>query len=185
MARDISSPMLASLTSNEIRPGFLADLEFHSETAHVWTGAGTLVWNGNNYLGVGSLGKIGAVTEGSTVGAEGTTISLSGIDQVLLAESLNDIQLGAPATIWFVLFDQNLNILGTPYPLYVGTVDQPQIEMGTEEMTISLKLENRMVNLQRANLRRYTSADQQLYFPTDCAFNWVEILGDQALKFSP
>ena len=52
-------------------------------------------------------------------------------------------------------------------------------------MTIALKLENRLVNLQRANMRRYTAADQNLYYPGDTAFNWVEILNDQALKWAP
>lgn len=184
MSRDISSPMLSSLTSNLIRPGFLVDIGFRSVTEHVWTGSGSIVWNGNTYKGVGSLGKIGAISEGSSVSADGTTISLSGIDPALLSESMTDIQLGAPATVWFALFDQNLNILGTPYPLFVGTVDQPQLDIGLEDLTIALKLENKLVNLQRANMRRYTAADQNLYYPGDTAFNWVEILNDQALLWA-
>jgi len=185
MSRDISSPMLASLQSNLIRPAFLADIQFRSMTSHVWTGPCPITWNGHTYSGIGSLGKISAVSEGSSVQAEGMSVTLSGIDPTLLSESMTDIQLGAPATVWFALFDQNLNVLGTPYPLFVGQVDQPQLDIGLEELAITLKLENRMVNLQRANMRRLTSADQNLYYPGDTAFNWVEILNDQALLWAP
>jgi hypothetical protein len=176
--------MLASLTSNRIVPGFLADIVFRSGEQHVWTGPCDLVWNGNAYRGVGVLGKIGGIVEGTTVSADGSSVSLSGIDPALLSESLSDVQLGAPATIWFALFDAALNVLGTPYPLFVGTVDQPVIQLGVEDLTITLKLENRLINLQRAGMRRYTAADQNLYYPDDTFFDWVDILNDQALKWT-
>jgi hypothetical protein len=176
--------MLASLVSETIRPGFLASIGFHTATEYIWSGLGNLVYAGNTYKGVGSLGKIGSVSESTEVRAIGTTVTLSGIDPALLSECLNDIQLGAPAAIYFALFDAALNILGTPYPLFIGTVDQPVIQIGVKEMSISLKLENKLANLQRANMRRYTAADQRLYYPNDTAFNWVEILNDLALKWS-
>ena len=176
--------MLASLVSETIRPGFLASIAFHTAVEYIWSGLGALVYAGNTYRGVGSLGKIGSISEATDVRAIGTTVTLSAIDPALLSECLNDIQLGAPAAIYFALFDAALNILGTPYPLFIGTVDQPVIQIGINEMAISLKLENKLANLQRANMRRYTAADQRLYYPNDTAFNWVELLNDLALKWS-
>ena len=184
MPRDISSPMLASLTTNIIRPGFLARIQFRTATEYIWTGVGNLSYAGNVYRGVGSLGKVGSISEATDVRAIGTTVTLSAIDPALLSECLNDIQLGAPAAVYFALFDAALNILGVPYPLFIGTVDQPVIQIGINEMAISLKLENKLANLQRANMRRYTAADQRIYFPNDTAFNWVELLNDLALKWS-
>lgn len=184
MPRDASSPMLAALTGSQISIGFLLDIVFTTGQQFVWSGAGNLVYNGNTYLGVGAMGKVGPFSEGSGVSADGTTVSLSGIDPALLSACLEDIRLGAPSTVYFALFDQNLNILGTPYPIFVGTVDQPVLQIGPDALTIQLKLENRLTNLQRANMRRYTSADQNLYYPGDSAFNWVEILNDQALLWN-
>jgi hypothetical protein len=185
MTRNVSSPMLSSLLGSPVRPGFLAALTFRSTTEYVWTGLGNLVYGGNTYRGIGSLGKIGAVAESTELRADGTTVTLSGIDPGLLAESLTDIQIGAPAAIYFAAFDQTMAIVGTPYPLFVGTVDQPVVQIGLDEMAISLKLENKLANLQRANMRRYTAADQGLYFPNDTAFVFVELLNDQALKWTP
>jgi hypothetical protein len=183
LPRNISAPMLASLISSPIRPGFLAMLTFRTVTEYVWSGLGNLVYGGNTYRGVGSLGRIGSISEATEVRAIGTSVTLSAIDPALLAECLNDIQLGAPAKIYFALFDEALNIIGSPYPLFVGTVDQPVIQIGIDQMAITLKLENKLANLQRANMRRYTAADQGLKHPTDTAFNWVEILNDLALKW--
>jgi hypothetical protein len=185
VTRNVSSPMLSSLTGSPIRPGFLAALTFRSTTEYVWTGVGNLVYGGNTYRGVGSMGKIGSISESTELRADGAAVTLSGIDPALLAESLTDIQIGAPASIYFALFDNALNIIGTPYPLFVGTVDQPVVQIGIDKLQISLKLENKLANLQRANMRRYTSADQGLYFPADTAFNFVELLNDQALKWTP
>lgn len=184
MSRDISTAMLAPLLSNEIRPCFLACIAFKSETIYCWTGAGTITYNGHSYLGVGDFGKIGQVSEGTDVQSYGATISLSGIDPTILTECLDDIQLGAPVTIDFALLDSNGNIYGIPCPLFVGTVDKPTISMGVEDISITLALENRMADLQRASQRRYTAADQQTYYPTDTGFNWVEMLNDLALKWA-
>ncbi len=184
MPREISSPMLASLTSIAIRPVFMAAITFKSMVEYVWTGVGNLVYAGNTYKGVGEFGHYGGATEGSDVHAYGTTITLSGIDPTLLNECMTDIQLGAPAVIYFALLDSNGAILGTPYPAFSGVVDRPVITPGLEEISISLSLETKMANMMRANMRRYTAADQNLYYPGDTAFNWVEILNDQALLWN-
>lgn len=181
MARDINSSMLTAMQSNAIRPAFAAIITFKSETCYIWTGVGNLVFGGNTYLGIGDFGKLGSVVESSDVQAYGTSVTLSGIDPSLLAESMTDIQMGAPATIYFILLDGNGSIIGVPYPLYTGTVDKPNITIGTKTLSISLAIENRLSNLQRANMRRYTSGDQQLYHPDDSGFHYVEALNDVAL----
>lgn len=182
--RNLSAPMLAGVTASPIYPAVLVMLTFTSGVQYVWTGAGPLLWNGNTYQGVGDLGKIGAISEGSEVGAEGTSVGLSGIDPTLLSDCMTDIQVGAPAAIYFALVDSTLTIIGTPYPLFVGCVDQPVLDISLDSLAIMLKLESRMANLQRANMRRYTSADQQLYYPNDSFFAFVEQLNDEALLWS-
>jgi hypothetical protein len=183
MSRNLGTPMIASITSNgPIGLALLVDLTLADHVEYVWSGVGTLGWNGHNYLGVGSLGAIGDVKEGVDVKAEGTSISLSGIDPVLLNDCLNDIKLGAPVTVWFGVFQAG-GLVGSPYPLFVGTVDQPVIPMGVDSITIELKLENRMINHQRPTMRRYTSSDQQYYYADDIGFHWVEQLSDIALRW--
>jgi hypothetical protein len=174
--------MIVGITSNAIQPCILVDLTLVSGTYHVWSGVGSLTVGATVYLGLGSLGSIGDVSEGIDVRADGTSITLSGIDPAIMADCLSDIQLGAPATVWFALFSDGA-IVGTPYPLYVGTVDKPTIPISTESISITLNLENRMLNLQRPTMRRYDAGDQNYYYPGDSGFNWVQILNDTALQW--
>lgn len=181
MSRALDSSLSAALSSGLIIPVLLVDIAFKSSTQYIWSGVGTLAYNTHNYIGVGSLGKMGSVQEGVDVRADGTSITLSGIDPVLLNDCMTDIKPGAPATIYLGLLTQNGVLIGTPYKLYVGTVDQPKVSIGADTISITVALENRMVDLSRPSMRRYTSADQRLYHPQDSAFAFVEQLNDLAL----
>lgn len=100
----------------------------------------------------------------------------------LLYEALNDVRLGGPVKIWYGLM-ANGALVGTPYLIFKGTVDKPSVKVDDKSASITLACENRLVDLQRANQRRYTAADQKLAYPTDMAFNWVETLNDIALRW--
>jgi hypothetical protein len=93
MSRNLDPTFSAALSSGLICPVIMVMLTFKSQTMYIWSGVGTLVYGGNSYIGVGSLGKIGDITEGVTVQAHGTVVKLSGIDKTLFAECLTDIQL--------------------------------------------------------------------------------------------
>lgn len=182
MSRNIDPSFAAALSSGLIQPFFMAQLTFNSQTEYVWTGAGNLVYNSQTYLGVGSFAKIGAIQEGTDVQAYGTSVTLSGIDPILLAECMNDIKPGAPAKLWFGGLSNGL-IVGVPYLLFSGTMDQPSVSVGVDTISINLALESRMMNLSIPSNRRYTSADQRLQYPTDTGFSWVEQLNDLALSW--
>jgi hypothetical protein len=180
MGRNLDSTFAAHLNDGVILPVRLVQIVFRSQTVYAWSGPGPLVWNGNTFLGVGSLGKISPIQEGVGVQASGCTVELSGIDPILFNECMTDIQLGATARIWKGQW-QNGALLGTPYQIFRGQVDQPHVHFDPDDMTISLALESRIVNLQRASGRRYTSADQRLQYPTDNGFSWIPQLNDLAL----
>lgn len=99
----------------------------------------------------------------------------------LIYEAMNDVRIGGAAKIWYGLWS-NGAFIGTPYLAFSGTVDKPTVNTSASSTSITLALENRLINLQRANQRRYTAADQHLAYPSDLAFNWVELLNDMSLK---
>jgi hypothetical protein len=183
MSRNIDSTMASHLNDSVLYPAVLVEIHFRSQVSYAWSGAGPLLWNGKTFLGVGSLALLGSVSESSTVQADGTTIGLSGIDPTLRAECLTDIRQGAAAKKWLALFDANGTLLGTPYLYFSGQVDKPSFSVGGEKMEVSLTLENRMINGQRANMRRYCSADQALDYPLDSGFDWVEAENEIALRW--
>ena len=157
MARDLDTLLAAALLNASVRPLILVQLTFASQICYVHSGVGTFVWDGMSFLGVGSLGP------------------------TLCGECMADIQLGAPAKIWIALLAGGTTLIGAPYLWFSGAVDKPVFSTGGDTMTIALALENKLINLARPSMRRYTSADQRLEYPTDTAFSWVEQLNDQAL----
>lgn len=180
--RSIDTNLAAALSSGTCRPFFMATLQFKTSIQKVWTGVGNLVVSGQTFVGVGSFAEVGAITEGTDVEAKGTYLKLSGIDPVLLGESLNDIQTGLQALVWLGALDANGVVIGTPYQVFSGIIDRPTVEMGVDTVAITLNLEGKVIDFSRASNRKYTSADQRAVYPHDSGFDWVEQLNNIALK---
>lgn len=183
MPRSLDPLMKARMPDPVVTPAILAALQFRSKWEYVWSGVGPLAWNGKTWLGVGSLGKIAPVSEGTEVKADGTSLTLSGIDIDLLGESMTDVRVGGAAKLYLGLLDSSLGFYGTPYLFFKGQMDPPKVDLGAQKIAITVPLESRIVNLGRANCRRYTDADQRMTHPTDSAFKWVEQLNDIALRW--
>lgn len=177
MSRTMDSTMQAALASNYLRLAIFAQLQFVSSTEYVWSGRGSINWNGETWQGVGDLGAISAISEDSSLTAQGLTISLSGIDPTLLTEALTEIQQGLPAQLWLVLADEQCNPIDSIL-CYAGRMDQPTIDEGTDTATISIAIENRLSDLQRAQFRRLTDQDQRLKYPNDDGFRFINQLQD-------
>ena len=185
--RNLDSGLSAALAAKVLYPAILCMLTFRSATRYIWSGVGTLQYAGNSFTGVGSMGTVAAIREGTTVEAQGTQVTLSGIDPVYLSESLTDIRMGAPAKIWIAALTAQGQMVAA-YQAFAGQVDKPSVAVNTDDsgkktVSISLALENRLVNLSRASNRRYTNADQRRYYPDDTAFSKVEELNDEALRW--
>src|SRR4051812_14384676 len=101
--RVLPQQFIEAVTSGVVMPAILVDLTFVSGPQYVWSGVGPFEFNGNTYTGAGTLGSIGPIVESITLQADGTTVSLSGIDPGLYADCMADIQTGLPATIWFCI----------------------------------------------------------------------------------
>lgn len=182
MSRNLDPSMKSGLPAAVIIPIHMVMLQFRTATKWLWSGPGDLVYGGNTYQGVGSLGKVGDTSEGVEINAEATSVSLSGIDAALLGESLADIRSGGAAKLWIALLRPDMSIRGVPYLRFRGSVDVPTVVPDQEKITIAIALEDRMVNQGRATNTKYTAADQRRLYPNDTAFNSVELLNDASFK---
>jgi hypothetical protein len=185
MPRQLDPTFAAALESGFFMPFFALEITFISKTFYLWSGPYPLTFNGQTWQGTADLGTVSSVTEKTSVEAVGSTVTLSGVDQSILEESLDDVQLGAPAIIYFGAIDPSTGqALGSPCTLFSGLVDKPTVVYGPDtKCSISVNLESWLIRLSAGSMRRYTSADQRLRFPTDTLFGWVETLNDLSLKF--
>ena len=173
MPRNLTTGMLSALTSPGFSPAFFVSLTFSTGTAYLWSGVGTISWNGQSWLGLGSLLSVGLSEDGSTIEARGMSITLSGIDSTLLSDCLNDIQLGLPATIWLAAMSGGAPV-ANPFILWSGAMDRPTVEISADTAKITLNLENLLVSMNVPVDRRYTQVDQQELYPGDDGLNFAQ-----------
>jgi hypothetical protein len=139
----------------------------------VWSGVGQITWNRQVWTGIGTLGSISTIEEGSTVAAKGITLTLSGIDASLLNDVMTEFQVGLPVSVTLGVFDTNNALIADPVCCFSGRMDQPTIDVTGTLATIAINCENRLVEMNVAVDRRYTDEDQQMDYPGDLGFQFV------------
>ena len=172
MSRDISAGVQSAISATEVQPIILFEGSFASGTVYVWSGYGDLVWDGDTYLGVGTLGAISNVSEASEISAKGITVSMSGIPSSLISLVLGDVRQGAVGKVHMGFLNSSGVVIDDPILMFEGKLDVPSIQEGGDTSTITLSYESRLIDLQRAREVRYTNEDQLRAFPGDlgCAF---------------
>ena len=63
--------------------------------------------------------------------------------------------------------------------IFSGYMDQMNIVDGGETSTIELMVENRLIDLERARVARFTSGYQKSIYPGDLGLDFVEDLQDK------
>jgi hypothetical protein len=169
----MSSEFSEAIASQIIRPAIFVEANFTSGPIYVWSGIGTISWDGKDWLGLGSLGSISTIEEGSDIQAKGITLTLSGIDTSLLGGVLTEFQVGLPVLVYLGMFDADGDLIADPIVSWAGRTDQPTIEMDGTSATISINCENRLVEMNVSSERRYTNEDQRRDHPDDRGFEFV------------
>ena len=178
----LSPHAAASATSPVAAPVVLVELDFASGPFRAWTGLGQLHWAGKVFEGVGSIGAVGEVEETVELRAVRLTLALSPVPQEVVDIALAERSFRLrPARLWGALLDAEGAFVADPFPLWAGLMDTMQVVDGAEPR-ISLTCESRLVDLERAEVRRYTDADQQAEYPGDRFFEFVPALQEAEIR---
>lgn len=182
MSRDLPAALALEVVKGELHPILLVEIGTADPAAPVrcWSGLGNLVWNGMTFIGTGLLGKISPLEETSDLKASGVVFELSGVPSAMLSVALSSIRQARAAKIWFCAL-QGRELVGEPYLIHRSLTDVPEIADEGDTVTIRISAENRLIDLERARLRRYTSEDQARTDPDDLGFEYVPSLQDAQL----
>ena len=203
MSRDLTPSTIENLSEDIVYPFFATELRFDgNNTIRMWTGQGTLVLSdGTEWVGLGQLLDISAIEETSEMAVKGATITLSGIPQTLLSLALAEPYQGRVCNIYFGTFSQgsllqesssyillqdgsriNLETTDKGFnELFSGYMDQMNIEESADTCTISLAVENKLVDLERARTARFTSGYQKSIYAGDLGLDFIEDLQDKSI----
>jgi hypothetical protein len=81
--------------------------------------------------------------------------------------------VGLPVSVTLGVFDTNNALIADPVCCFSGRMDQPTIDVTGTLATIAINCENRLVEMNVAVDRRYTDEDQQMDYPGDLGFQFV------------
>lgn len=179
----IDPNLLTQFAAAQVGLIFLFEGHFLTSSLYLWTGIGQLSWNGQTWQGAGELIGFSAVKETSDLQAAGVTIQLAGQSQETVALALSELRQGQKVNAYIGSYQwwPGPGLLSTPYCFFQGRVDVPVIDDGADTATVSLQLENRLVDFERERVRYYDPATQHIYYPGDRGFDYVAGLQDQKI----
>ena len=204
MSRDLATDIIDALDDDVIYPFFAIELLFDGDnTLRLWTGLGTLNYNSQEWVGTGTLLNISTVEEASEIAVKGATVTLSGIPSSVISLALSQPYQGRVCNLYFGMFTVNkllqqsddyiLMQTGASILLqtdqtsisniFSGYMDQMNILETPSTSTIELVVENRLIDLQRARIARFTSEYQKSLYPTDLGLDFVEDLQDKDISW--
>ncbi len=186
MARSLHSDFTTAVQAGEINPVLLVKINTTGGDVLVWTGIGNLVYDGDTYVGVGTLGGVSPVDEKTDLTATGVTFTLSGIPSALVSTALGQVQHGRSCQLFLALLNTSTSaIINNPYELFSGFTDVTILTEQAETASITIQSENRLIDLERPRIRRYTDEDQKSDSAnaTDVGFEFVQGLQDKVIMF--
>jgi hypothetical protein len=177
-ARDLTPSMLTEIVADEVRPILLFEGQFASGYVRLWTGFGSVSWDGKTWTGAGHLIGVSEIAETSDIVAAGITVSFSGVDPSLVSAAISEARQGMPGKIWVGLLDDTGAIIADPYLAFTGRLDVPEISDGENQCTITIAYESRLIDLNRTREWRYTHESQQVLYPGDLGLEYVAAIQD-------
>lgn len=177
MPRNLTSGMLAAITSSSFTPALFVMITFDSGPVYIWSGLGSLTTSAVTgtsvtFTGLGRLLAVEQVEEGTTADARGIVIHLSGIDTTLLSDVLTEQNLGLPVVVWLAAMSGGAPVVSPPI-IFAGATDQPEIKIGPDTSTISLNVETLLAILDNPCDRRLNPQDQAMNWPGDVGLQFV------------
>ena len=181
MARDITAAVEAESQKPVVHPVLFAELDFSSGFVRAHSALGDLQVDGNTFTGLGELGTVSPVTEGSDLSANGITLGLSGVNLANVSIALGEDYQGRSAKLWVGFLDiDTLALIADPAGPWAYRMDVMEVTLG-QSAVITLSAESRAALWGRANVRRYTNQDQQDVYAGDRFFEFVPEMADKEI----
>ena len=173
MSRTITSAMETAVTADLVRPIVLVQCAFDSGNLNLWSGIGDLTVDSVDYVGAGTLLQIGDVTETTDLSANGLQVTLSGITSPLIEKARDEDYQGRELKVLLGAMDASNGVISDPLVVFSGFMDTMTINDGGETATITVTVENRLIEFEKSRVRRYTAEDQKIDYPNDKGLQFV------------
>lgn len=181
--RNLSTEMQAVSTAEVVRPIMFVECEFDSGDINLWNGVGSLSYGGKNYIGAGNLLAVEPVSESTDLRANGTSVTLSGLNNTLVGLAKDEDYQGRALTVKLGAMDESNDVIADPVIMFSGFMDTMMLTESGESSTITIDVENKLIQMDRARVRRFTDNDQRIDYPNDDGFSFVTKIQDREINW--
>lgn len=171
MTRTLTAGVEGAIAAPPYRPFRLFFADFTTPW-RTWTGYGTLVWFGVEWLGIGDALAISPSIESTDTGSEGLELVLSGVDPNRLSLALQEPIQGKDVEIWFGFMDEAGQVIPDPYLEYAGEAEVLSHDEDGDTATLTLNVETAWSDTAPSDIR-YTDQQQQAMFAGDRFFEFA------------
>lgn len=148
-----------------------------SNVLRLWTGFGDLNFNGFTWTGSGTLLSISSIGETTDIVAKGAILTLSSVPSEVISLAIGVPYQGRPCKIYFGVSESSMT------EIFSGYMDQMNIQESSDMSVVELTVENKLVDLERSRVARYTTAYQKSKYPNDNGLSFVEDLQDRQISW--
>lgn len=181
MATGFDQEMARLMCEAVITPVVAFRLDLPSGVTRLHSGLGELVLDGEVFYGVGSLGDVSQAKEQLTTSPTQVSVSLTGLDQALLAAVMSERVVGCMGRLYLCLLSET----GEPLRhaiLFKGRVASAPIQAG-EVNAIRLTLSNIFEDWKHGLPRRYTDESHRRRYPQDRFFRYQDEMANRSINW--
>jgi len=188
--KDLSPEMEAALDSGNVvmLTAVYIDINDTPEgKIRIHSGLGNFVIGGEVYSGVGELGSIDAITQDGSTSPNGISLTMAGLDPELITDVLTDGYQGREVRIMLCIFNGNDYTDIHSHNIYKGLLDTMAIQYG-KTATITVKVENALINWFRSNTSRWNDETHQMTDPDnegDAFFSLLQDMSNREIVWDP
>jgi hypothetical protein len=174
-----SDSLLSAMEQPNVALVLAAEIDFPSGITRVHTGTGTVIINGQTFLGVGTLGDVGSVTEENSTSSSTMSMALSGLDMSLVGETLNEEVIGRNVICYLAVMNEQGIVTGSNV-LFEGFITDTALQAG-QQNALSYVIANVFERWSQGLPDRYTDESQQRLHPGDRFFRYVAQMAERSI----
>lgn len=174
-----SDTLLNAMEQPNVSLVLAAEIDFPSGVTRVHTGTGVVVINGQTFLGVGTLGDVGSVTEENSTSSSTMSMALSGLDMSLVGETLNEEVIGRNVVCYIAVMNEQGNVIAANV-LFEGFITDTALQAG-QQNALSYVISNVFERWSQGLPDRYTDESQQRLYPGDRFFRYIAQMAERSI----
>ncbi len=175
MSRGLSSAVKTQLASGSFVMAHLVKLELNS-TYYYTDFSSDIVDGSDTYSANGFLQGLGSITESSRMNIGFLSLTISGVNQTITSDVLNNGHLHRPVTIKRAILDSDMSVVGS-FAIYSGYIESMSMKDFGVTSSVNFGVANHWSDFERREGRRTNDSSQQHYFNGDLFFEFTDQVG--------